>query len=98
MQLSRFSVLSLLLASLSTAISLEETLDARDIVLAKTAGEAIQKRNLEARTPKPKKVKTGGGGNDEEEDDDDQNSASSVHLNMALITGAGAVAVAAMML
>ncbi|KAF3168045.1 hypothetical protein TWF106_005540 [Orbilia oligospora] len=97
MQLSRLSLVTLLLTSFSAAISLEETIDARDIVLAKAASEAVQKRNIEVRTPKPKKVKTGGGG-DEDDDDDDPNSAASVHLNMALIAGAGAVAVAAMML
>ncbi|TGJ67740.1 hypothetical protein EYR41_006852 [Orbilia oligospora] len=98
MQLSRLSLITLLLTSFSAAISLEETIDARDIVLAKAAGEAVQKRNIEVRTPKPKKVKTGGGGDDDDDDDDDPNSAASVHLNMVLIAGAGAVAVAAMML
>ncbi|EGX46954.1 hypothetical protein AOL_s00097g380 [Orbilia oligospora ATCC 24927] len=97
MQLSRLSLVTLILTSFSAAISLEETIDARDIVLAKAASETVQKRNIEVRTPKPKKVKTSGGG-DDDDDDDDPNSAASVHLNMALIAGAGAVAVAAMML
>ncbi|KAK6331923.1 hypothetical protein TWF718_002461 [Orbilia javanica] len=99
MQISRLSLATLLFASLSTAISLEGAVGARDVVLAEAAGEAIQKRNLEARTPK--KTKTGGGGeeeDDDDDDDDDENAGASIHLNMALITGASAVAVAALML
>ncbi|KAK6524774.1 hypothetical protein TWF281_011673 [Arthrobotrys megalospora] len=98
MQLSKLSLITLFLTSFSAAISLEDAIAARDIVLAKAAGEAIQKRNLEVRTPNPagKKVKGSGGGGDDE--DDDENSAAPVHINMALITGAGALAVAAMML
>lgn len=95
MQLSKLSLITFFLASFSNAISLEDTIAARDIV-AKAAGEPIQKRNLEVRTPKSSKVKGSSGGGDEEEDD--ENAAMSVHINMALITGAGAVAVAAMML
>ncbi|RVD87330.1 uncharacterized protein DFL_001571 [Arthrobotrys flagrans] len=100
MQISRLSIITLLLASFSTAISLEETVEARDTVLAKTAGEAIQKRNLEVRTPDPKRVGGSGGGGegDDDDDDDDENAAASIHFNLALVAGAGAAAVAAMML
>ncbi|KAK6346186.1 hypothetical protein TWF730_010517 [Orbilia blumenaviensis] len=97
MQLSRISLVTLLLASFSNAISPDDTVAARDIIVAKAASEAIQKRNLEVRTPKSNKVK-GGGGGDEEDQGDDGNAAASIHINMALITGAGAIAVAAIML
>ncbi|KAK6511219.1 hypothetical protein TWF481_000140 [Arthrobotrys musiformis] len=99
MQLSKISLISLLLASFSSAISLEEVVKARDVALVKAASEVAQKRNLEIRTPK-KKGKGGGSDDDYDgdDDDDDENSGASVHINMILAAGAGTVAVAAMML
>lgn len=101
MQLSKLSLVTLFLASFSAAISLEDAIAARDIVVVKAASGEAQKRNLEVRS---KKVKGTGGGDDDDDDDDDDNNtdgsaASSVHINLSLmISGASAVAVAAMML
>ncbi|KAF3928459.1 hypothetical protein ABW20_dc0104121 [Dactylellina cionopaga] len=98
MQVSRLSVITLLFATLSLAANAADPLVARDAVVAKAAGELERRTNLEERTPKSKKVKTGSSGGDEGDAEDDDNAASSLHLNIALVLSAGAVAISAMML
>lgn len=96
MQFSRLSILSLFLATVSLAANVAEPLDARDVVV-KAAGAVGKREHLESRTPK-KKVKGSSGSGEEDQQAGDDNAASSIHLNIALAAGAGAIAISAMML